>query len=47
MSEENINIRISKVAKEFNVGVSYISEFVAEKGHKIDPSAYTIMSIEL
>lgn len=31
MSEENINIRISKVAKEFNVGVSTIIEFLAKK----------------
>lgn len=47
MSEENINIRISKVAKEFNVGVSTIIEFLAKKGHKIDPSPNTKINKEL
>ncbi len=47
MSEENTNIRISKVAKEFNVGVSTIIEFLAKKGHKIDLSPNTKISKEL
>ena len=33
MSEEkNISVRLSKAAKEFNVGMSTIIEFLAKKG---------------
>ena len=35
MSEEIINIRLSKAAKEFNVGTSTIVEFLAKKGFNI------------
>jgi len=31
------NIRLSKVAKEFNVGISTITEFLHKKGHDINP----------
>jgi translation initiation factor IF-2 len=39
MSEEsNITIRLSKAAKEFNVGVTTIREFLAKKGFQVDSS---------
>ena len=39
MSEEtNFTIRLSKAAKEFNVGVSTIREFLAKKGFQVDSS---------
>ena len=39
MSEEtNFTIRLSKAAKEFNVGVTTIREFLAKKGFQIDSS---------
>ena len=38
MSEEVKNIRLSKAAREFNVGTSTIVEFLAKKGMSIDPS---------
>ena len=38
MSEEIKNIRLSKAAREFNVGTSTIVEFLAKKGYNIDPS---------
>ncbi|MBR4837792.1 MAG: translation initiation factor IF-2 [Bacteroidales bacterium] len=38
MSEEVKNIRLSKAAREFNVGTSTIVEFLAKKGFNIDPS---------
>ena len=52
MSEEPKNIRISKAAKEFNVGISTLVEFLAKKGHqveatpnaKITPEQYALLS---
>ena len=41
MSEEVKNIRLSKAAREFNVGTSTIVEFLAKKGQSIDPSPNT------
>ena len=39
MSEEtNFTIRLSKAAKEFNVGVTTIREFLAKKGFQVDSS---------
>ena len=39
MSEEtNFTIRLSKAAKEFNVGVSTIREFLGKKGFSVDQS---------
>ena len=39
MSEEtNFTIRLSKAAKEFNVGVTTIREFLGKKGFAVDPS---------
>lgn len=45
MSEEK-SIRLSKAAKEFNVGASTIVEFLAKKGHAIDSSPNTKLSAE-
>jgi translation initiation factor IF-2 len=36
MSESEKSIRLSKVAKEFNLSISTIADFLAGKGHKID-----------
>jgi len=36
MSEDSITIRLSKAAKEFNVGSSTILEFLARKGFKVE-----------
>ena len=48
MSEEsNINIRLSKAAKEFNVGRETIVEFLTKKGFQIDPSPNTKLTSEM
>ena len=36
MAEENKNIRLNKVAREFNIGITTIVDYLAKKGHKID-----------
>ena len=46
MSEEVKNIRLSKAAREFNVGTSTIVEFLAKKGQNIDPSPNTKLTEE-
>ncbi|MBR6437985.1 MAG: translation initiation factor IF-2 [Bacteroidales bacterium] len=46
MSEEVKNIRLSKAAREFNVGTSTIVEFLAKKGQSIDPSPNTKLTEE-
>ncbi len=46
MSEEVKNIRLSKAAREFNVGTSTIVEFLAKKGMNIDPSPNTKLTPE-
>ena len=46
MSEEVKNIRLSKAAREFNVGTSTIVEFLAKKGMSIDPSPNTKLTEE-
>ena len=48
MSEEtNYTIRLSKAAKEFNVGVSTILEFLAKKGFQVDSSPNTKLTSEM
>ena len=48
MSEEsNINIRLSKAAKEFNVGRETIVEFLTKKGFQVDPSPNTKLTSEM
>lgn len=46
MSEEVKNIRLSKAAREFNVGTSTIVEFLAKKGMSIDSSPNTKLTEE-
>ena len=46
MSEEPKKIRLTKAAKEFNVGISNIVEFLAKKGHKIDSNPNTQITPE-
>ena len=41
MSEENKTIRLNKVAKEFNVGITTLVEFLAKKGKKIESNPNT------
>ncbi len=47
MSETNTSVRLSKVAKEFNVGISTIIEFLSGKGFTIENSPNTKLSSEL
>lgn len=47
MSEEKISIRLSKIATEFNVGISTIVEDLAKKGHKIENNPNTKIPAEL
>ena len=48
MSEEStINIRLSKAAKEFNVGRETIVEFLNKKGFQVDPSPNTKLTSEM
>ena len=46
MSEEVKTIRLSKAAREFNVGTSTIVEYLAKKGFSIDPSPNTKLTPE-
>jgi hypothetical protein len=36
MAEENKNIRLIKAAKEFNIGMTTIVEFLLKKGHAVE-----------
>ena len=48
MSEEtNFTIRLSKAAKEFNVGKDTIVEFLAKKGFQVDPSPNTKLTADM
>jgi translation initiation factor IF-2 len=48
MSEEtNFSIRLSKAAKEFNVGKDTIVEFLAKKGFTVDPSPNTKLTADM
>ena len=48
MSEEsNITIRLGKAAKEFNVGVSTIVEFLTKKGFQVDMSPNTKLTSDM
>jgi len=44
---ENKAIRLSKLAREFNVGISTIVEFLQKKGHNIDSNPNTKIEPEL
>ena len=48
MSEEtNFSIRLSKAAKEFNVGKDTIVEYLAKKGFQVDPSPNTKLTADM
>jgi len=48
MSEEtNFTVRLSKAAKEFNVGKDTIVEFLAKKGFQVDPSPNTKLTADM
>ena len=47
MSEGSSTVRLSKAAREFNVGTSTIVEFLSKKGHQIDPNPNTKLSPEM
>ncbi len=47
MSEENKSIRLSKAAKEFNVGMGTILDFLAKKGFQVDSSPNTKLTAEM
>ena len=48
MSEEtNFTIRLSKAAKEFNVGKDTIVEFLGKKGFQVDPSPNTKLTADM
>jgi len=45
---ENVNTkRLSKVAREFNVGISTIIDYLSEKGHEIDANPNTKISDDM
>ena len=46
MSEEQKNVRISKAAKEFNVGISNLVEFLTKKGYQVDMNPNTKITPE-
>ena len=41
MAEEPKNIRLNKAAKEFNVGITSLVEFLAKKGHQVEMNPNT------
>ena len=48
MSEEtNLTVRLSKAAKEFNVGKDTIVEFLTKKGFTVDPSPNTKLTADM
>jgi translation initiation factor IF-2 len=47
MEDGNKAIRLSKVAREFNVGITTIVDFLHKKGHKIDNNPNTKLSSEV
>lgn len=47
MSEGTVNVRLSKAATEFNVGVQTIIDFLHKKGHKIDSNPNTKLTPEM
>ena len=46
MAEEPKNIRLNKAAKEFNVGVQNLVDFLAKKGHQIEMNPNTRITPE-
>ena len=46
MSEEPKNIRLNKAAKELNVGIPTLVEYLAKKGHKVDANPNARLTAE-
>ena len=46
MAEEVKNIRLNKAAKEFNVGIQSLVDFLAKKGHQVDLNPNTRITAE-
>ncbi|NVN94723.1 MAG: translation initiation factor IF-2 [Bacteroidetes bacterium] len=44
MAEENKNIRLSKAAKEFNIGIATVVDFLLKKGHTVENNPNTKIS---
>ncbi|MCX6232702.1 MAG: translation initiation factor IF-2 [Bacteroidetes bacterium] len=44
MAEELKNVRLSKAAKEFNIGISTIVDFLSKKGHAVENNPNTKIS---
>ncbi|HRZ41390.1 MAG TPA: translation initiation factor IF-2 [Bacteroidales bacterium] len=47
MSEANTGIRLSKVAKEFNIGTTTIIDFLSKKGYSVESSPNAKLSTEM
>lgn len=47
MTERNIKVRLAKAAKEFNIGIATIVEFLSKKGHKIESSPNAKLTDEM
>ncbi len=47
MEESNKTTRLSKAAREFNIGISTIVEFLSKKGYKIEGKPNTKLSAEM
>ena len=46
MSEESKNIRLNKAAKEFNVGLTTLVEFLQKKGHPVESNPNARITME-
>jgi translation initiation factor IF-2 len=46
MEDGTKTVRLSKVAREFNIGINTIVDFLTKKGHKIDNNPNTKLSPE-
>ena len=46
MSEEPKNIRLNKAAKELNVGIPTMVEYLAKKGHQVEANPNARLTAE-
>ena len=46
MAEETKSVRLNKAAKEFNVGIANLVDFLEKKGHKVDLNPNTRLTAE-
>ncbi len=47
MAEGNKPIRLSKIAKEFNIGISTIAEFLSKKGYEIEAKPNSKVQVDM